>query len=382
MRSRFARDHGAQPLPAGDDGERPAGRRRDSLVARAVGAAAVGQTVFDLLDMVVALAVSAVDGVDGASVSVLVSDARVSRRPTPARHRCVPSTRPVRTGPRASRPSAPATRWSSASPSSTGRSSASRRCRPAWRRCGPCRCRTGQDVRRPQFVLQEHAGPWDGPAATVARGLAAQAAVVLANAASLASSELANHHLEQALESRDLIGQAKGIIIAREGVSADDAFDILRRASQRNGGKLRDIAVEVVAQLGNHGREPRRPGTRPWRPPGWPWAFPSASSGSTMSASAATDPWVPSKVSWTAAAHLATTTTTWSPRPSTSASPTAPPTTLWPMPTSYRPRGRGRPYSTAATVGTARAGTGRSRYASNLKPPWISPMKVDDPPPR
>lgn len=72
----------------------------------------------------------------------------------------------------------------------------------------------------------------------------------MANAASLASSELANHHLEQALESRDLIGQAKGIIIAHEGVSADDAFDILRRASQRSGGKLRDIAVEVVAQLG------------------------------------------------------------------------------------------------------------------------------------
>ena len=50
----------------------------------------------------------------------------------------------------------------------------------------------------------------------------------------LMSTQLTNQHLQEALASRDLIGQAKGILMARQSISADDAFDILRRASQRS----------------------------------------------------------------------------------------------------------------------------------------------------
>ena len=53
--------------------------------------------------------------------------------------------------------------------------------------------------------------------------------------------------LQAALESRDVIGQAKGILMARQGLSADEAFDVLRRASQRTNRKLRDVAAEVAA---------------------------------------------------------------------------------------------------------------------------------------
>jgi hypothetical protein len=53
-------------------------------------------------------------------------------------------------------------------------------------------------------------------------------------------------HLQRAVDSRDLIGQAKGILMARQAVTADAAFDILRRASQRSNRKLRDVAAEVV----------------------------------------------------------------------------------------------------------------------------------------
>ena len=210
------------------------------------------QTVSDLLDMVVALAVSAVDGVDGASVSVLVSDAprfetaNASSAPVRAVDEAQyeraqgPCVEAIRSGHEVVI-SLPVEHWPQFSEQAVQAGMAS-----VWSLPLRARDRTSGALN----LYSKRAGPWDGPAATVARGLAAQAAVVLANAASLASSELANHHLEQALESRDLIGQAKGIIMAREGVSADDAFDILRRASQRNGGKLRDIAVEVVAQLG------------------------------------------------------------------------------------------------------------------------------------
>jgi GAF domain-containing protein len=84
-------------------------------------------------------------------------------------------------------------------------------------------------------------------ATEVARSLAGHAAVVLANAATLANSELIRQHLEEALTSRDLIGQAKGILMARETITADEAFDVLRRASQRSNRKLRDIAEELVS---------------------------------------------------------------------------------------------------------------------------------------
>lgn len=53
-------------------------------------------------------------------------------------------------------------------------------------------------------------------------------------------------YLESAVENRDVIGQAKGILMARNGISEDDAFDILRRASQRLNLKLREIAEGVA----------------------------------------------------------------------------------------------------------------------------------------
>jgi GAF domain-containing protein len=53
-------------------------------------------------------------------------------------------------------------------------------------------------------------------------------------------------HLEEALKSRDVIGQAKGIIMAKQRVTADAAFDLLRRASQRRNVKIRDLADEVA----------------------------------------------------------------------------------------------------------------------------------------
>jgi transcriptional regulator with GAF, ATPase, and Fis domain len=91
----------------------------------------------------------------------------------------------------------------------------------------------------------------------MARALAEQAAMVLANAGALASAELAKQHLEEALNTRDLIGQAKGILMARQGVTAQEAFDVLRRASQRSGRKLRDIAVEVASNPGSAPRDGR-----------------------------------------------------------------------------------------------------------------------------
>ena len=54
-------------------------------------------------------------------------------------------------------------------------------------------------------------------------------------------------HLQEALDSRDLIGQAKGILMERQHIDADTAFDILRRASQRSNVKLHDVAALIVS---------------------------------------------------------------------------------------------------------------------------------------
>jgi AmiR/NasT family two-component response regulator len=54
------------------------------------------------------------------------------------------------------------------------------------------------------------------------------------------------HNLQGAFGRRALIEQAKGILMARRGVSADRAFELLREHSQHNGHKLADVAASVV----------------------------------------------------------------------------------------------------------------------------------------
>ena len=55
------------------------------------------------------------------------------------------------------------------------------------------------------------------------------------------------YELTSAIDSRDVIGQAKGVIMSQHRVTADEAFAMLKRASQRRNRKLVDLAVEVAA---------------------------------------------------------------------------------------------------------------------------------------
>ena len=80
----------------------------------------------------------------------------------------------------------------------------------------------------------------------IATLFAGQAAAVLSNALTLLTATDMARQLEQALASREIIGEAKGILMERESCNRDQAFDILRRASQRENRKLRDLAEELV----------------------------------------------------------------------------------------------------------------------------------------
>ncbi len=70
----------------------------------------------------------------------------------------------------------------------------------------------------------------------------------------------AHARLQARLRSMPVIEQAKGIIMAQCGWSEDQAFDALRRASQRENVKLRDLAAKIVAQTARSASDEMQPG--------------------------------------------------------------------------------------------------------------------------
>jgi len=80
----------------------------------------------------------------------------------------------------------------------------------------------------------------DPDSAETARLFATHAAIMLGHAQQ-------EHHLNQALQTRKVIGQAIGILMERYQLDEDRAFQFLMRASSTSNVKLRDVASEVVA---------------------------------------------------------------------------------------------------------------------------------------
>ncbi len=72
-------------------------------------------------------------------------------------------------------------------------------------------------------------------------------AVAVANADAHAQVVDQAHNMRRAMESRAVIEQAKGVLMAQRGIDAQQAFDMLRDASQRYNRKLRDIASGIIA---------------------------------------------------------------------------------------------------------------------------------------
>lgn len=74
----------------------------------------------------------------------------------------------------------------------------------------------------------------------------AMAALFASHAAVALAAAQDRVNLERALASRDIIGQAKGILMAESHVTGDEAFDMLIRASQRLNKKLNTVAEDIV----------------------------------------------------------------------------------------------------------------------------------------
>lgn len=101
-------------------------------------------------------------------------------------------------------------------------------------------------------VYSTERAAFDTAAEHVLELFARQAAILLANTLTLADARRTNTQLAAALQNRDVIGQAKGILLARGAVDDRTAFAMLVTASQRANTKLHDVARQLVGSVTGH----------------------------------------------------------------------------------------------------------------------------------
>jgi hypothetical protein len=135
---------------------------------------------------------------------------------------------------------------------------------PAWPGFGPAAAELGYgsvlstalvpEPAKPRLAgalnIYAHAkgGLGDETTRDLALVLATHASLAVAHTEAVRLADLREIQLRRALESRDVIGQAKGILMHRRGIGAEEAFDLLRRTSQDLNIKLAELAVTLVTR--------------------------------------------------------------------------------------------------------------------------------------
>ena len=90
-------------------------------------------------------------------------------------------------------------------------------------------------------------GVLDAESSPMAETVAAFGGAMLANATAYDQAQRTASQLKDAVVSRSVVDQAKGILMHALGCDADDALRRLRRESQRRHVKVTEVAAEVVA---------------------------------------------------------------------------------------------------------------------------------------
>ncbi len=96
---------------------------------------------------------------------------------------------------------------------------------------------------------------FDADSVEVARTFGAYAGVALANMHLYEAQAQVAEQLQTAMQSRAVIEQAKGILMAERRCDAGQAFDILVRLSQDTNRKLRDVAQALVDRATGSGTD-------------------------------------------------------------------------------------------------------------------------------
>jgi GAF domain-containing protein len=102
-------------------------------------------------------------------------------------------------------------------------------------------------------MYAKSANAFDERSVELAQTFAGHAAVALANASLYATATQLAEQMAEAMRSRAVIEQAKGILMAQRQCTADEAFEFLTQASQRANKKLRDIAAAIVEHTAKGG---------------------------------------------------------------------------------------------------------------------------------
>lgn len=101
-------------------------------------------------------------------------------------------------------------------------------------------------------LYSRRANGFDDESEQVGLLFASHAAVAFADAQQI-------DQLRRSRDTRDLIGQAKGMLMERYDIDADQAFRLLTRISQTSNEKLRDVAEELVTTREIRGLRPPGP---------------------------------------------------------------------------------------------------------------------------
>ncbi|GAA2755177.1 GAF and ANTAR domain-containing protein [Actinopolymorpha rutila] len=109
------------------------------------------------------------------------------------------------------------------------------------------------------FYVFDHPNAFDGDQRARAETFAAQASTALALTVRHTEQADLTSQLEQALVSRTYIDQAVGIVMGQQRCDADQAFDILRRHSQNNNRRLRNVATDLITRVSGKPAVPPRP---------------------------------------------------------------------------------------------------------------------------
>lgn len=97
-------------------------------------------------------------------------------------------------------------------------------------------------------IYSRHSHGLGKDAQALALLLATHASLALARTEAVAAGKLRAAQLRRAVDSRDVIGQAKGILMNRQGLSAEQAFALLRRTSQDLNVKLVELAETLATR--------------------------------------------------------------------------------------------------------------------------------------
>jgi hypothetical protein len=121
----------------------------------------------------------------------------------------------------------------------------------------PAAAPDGLDLDLAINLYRDEPGDWDLDVLADVGQFADDAVRAVAVAARVEEQARVNEDLRQAMAARTVIDQALGVVMAQNRCGPEEAFEILRRASQHRNQKLRVLAAEIVTQVS--GSTPRSP---------------------------------------------------------------------------------------------------------------------------